>query len=449
MDKIFFIGIGGVGMSKLALLYRDIGFKVEGSDAVDSYNARSLAEKGIPVFIGQRALHINKSIDTVIYSSAIKENNAELRKAAELHIKLLKRGEALAEVVNNYKTIVVSGTHGKTTTVSLIGHILKQCGKNVNVYVGGRDSEFDNFKKEANYFVIESDESDGSFLLFDPDMLIITNIDKDHLNHYGNSFENLKQAFLELSGKSKIRIVSMDDLSALNVGLHFPSDTYYYSNGKCKANICSRNISYGNDGVNFDILFNGKAFSVFLPMFGEKNVSNALAALLVATAVGIRLENAIESLRSFSPPARRMELKGNKKGITVIDDHADHPTEVAATLTALKAHFPGKRIIAVYQPHRYSRAFALGKDIAFPFYLPDITIVMELYAAFEKPIPGINGKVISDWIKEINPSKEVYYAPRKDDVIKIFKHILKKDDLIVLLGPGDIEELSSCMLDYL
>ena len=444
MDKVLFTGIGGVGMSKLALLYNDMGFKVIGSDIRHSKRIEALEKRGITVHIGHSKEHIDRNIQQLVYSSAVKEDNVELLEAKKYGISILKRGEALAKIVNQYKTIVVSGTHGKTTTTSLIGHILKHCGVEANVYVGGDDKEFDNFKKSAKYFVIESDESDGSFLLFDPDILVLTNIDKDHLNYYGGSFENLKKAFASLVAKSRMCVTSADDPNASDVSLHSLHRTF--STNSEKADLYARNIKYERNGTYFDAVGTSSAFKVFLPMFGDKNVSNSLAALLAVLPVGVDMEKASAALKDFSPPARRMEFKGEKDGVIVFDDHADHPTEVLATLSALKKHFPEKRLIAVYQPHRYSRIKALGREVSSPFWLADVVIVTEIYPAFENPIPGVNGRKVFDWVKESNPKKEVFFAPVKDDALAILKQILKKGDLVVLLGPGDVSELSSFLL---
>ncbi len=450
MSKIFFVGIGGTGMNKLALLLKDFGNEIFGSDIKSSRETEKLQNEGINIYIGHNKNHINKNIDIVIYSSAIPSSNEELMQAKKLGITIKKRGEALAEITKKFKTIVVSGTHGKTTTTSLIGHILKENGKKTNVYIGGEEEKFDSFNKTAELFVIESDESDRSFLLFEPKILVTTNIDNDHLGAYQNSFENLKQAFKTLQDKSEKNVICRDDKNAFSVAGISDTNTFFYSIKNKKAHIFATNIKYSASGTEFDLFYLRKFIGKgFIPSYGDKNVLNALAAISVAHLSGIRIKDALTSLESFSMPNRRMKIRGEIKGITVIDDHADHPTEIESTLTAIKKHFPDKRIIAVFQPHRYSRVNTLKQNIAKPFHYADIILSTDIYPAFETPIKGINGDVINKWIKEKNKEKEVYYGKQLKDVAQILRKILKRNDLIVLLGPGDIENFSPCLIKLL
>ena len=450
MSKIFFVGIGGAGMNKLALLLKDFGDEIFGSDIKNSKETEKLQNKGINIYIGHNKNHINKSIDLVIYSSAIPSSNEELIQAKKIGITVKKRGEALAEITKKFKTIVVSGTHGKTTTTAFIGYILKENGKKTNVYIGGEEEEFDSFDKTAELFVIESDESDRSFLFFEPKILVITNIDKDHLGAYQNSFKNLKQAFKTLQNKSEKKVICRDDKNAFSIANLSDTNTFFYSIKNKKANIFATNIKYSASGTEFDLFYLRKFIERgFIPSYGDKNVLNALAAISVAHLSGIKIKDTLISLESFSMPNRRMKIRGEIKGITVIDDHADHPTEIESTLNAIKKHFPSKRIIAVFQPHRYSRVNALKQNIAKPFHYADIIISTDIYPAFEAPIKGINGSVINKWIKEKNEEKEVYYGKQLEDVTQILRKILKRNDLIVLLGPGDIENFSHSLIRFL
>ncbi len=438
MDKIFLVGIGGAGMSRLALLFKGSGYEVLGSDIRESEYTEILKLNNIKVFIGHSEAHIDKSISLLVYSSAVKETNPEVSKAKKLGIKVLKRGEALASVVNKFNNIIISGTHGKTTTTSIIGHILKKQGYRVNVYVGGRDNEFDEFYSNPDFFVVESDESDGSFLFFNPRYLVITNIDKDHLNHYDGSFEKLKNAFSILVEKSNRAVVCGLDKNAIDVVRNSKNKTLFYGVSNFKA----ENIEYLLNGTKFDLVYdNGKKMKVFSPLFGDKNVLNVLASLLVLREAGIPIETSVKHLRSFVPPSRRMEIKKNGDFI-LVDDHADHPTEIEATLSALRKHFPGKRLIAVFQPHRYSRMKLLGKKVAEPFSFADEVVVTEIFPAFEKPIENITGKGIANYVKEKYPDKNVYFTSSNFDAAKRVNSILKKGDMVVLLGPGDIGELS-------
>jgi UDP-N-acetylmuramate--alanine ligase len=448
MKKAFFIGIGGAGMSKLALLFKSFGYEVSGSDIRNSSTISNLQNKGIRVFIGHDESHITSDLDLVVFSSAVKTNNPEYRRAVSLAIPIMKRGEALAKIVNNYKSVVVSGTHGKTTTTSLIGHIFKNIFDRVNVYVGGEDAEFDTFVKKPEYFVVESDESDGSFLYLKSNFFVITNIDKDHLTYYDGSFRKLQDAFRKVAKRANHVVYCADDENALAVGKTF-SNSWPYGI-KNDANMYARDIEYLAQGIKFVAIFkdssgNEKA-EINVPLFGEKNVLNVLAALLVSKLSGIDLKKSADALKNFVPPHRRMEIKHLKNNIILIDDHADHPTEVGATLSAVKKHFPTQRIIAVFQPHRYSRVATLGEEIGKPFFNADIILSMEIYPAFEKQIPGINGALVYKWVKSYNQNKKVYFAKTEKDVINTLLNIMKDDDVVVLLGPGNISELAGKLL---
>ncbi len=444
MGKVFFIGIGGAGMSKLALMFRSFGGEVYGSDIETSTVTEMLKSEGIVVYQGHSASHITKEFNLVVYSSAIKSDNVELKKALSLGIDVLKRGEALAKIANRYKNIVVSGTHGKTTTTSLIGHIFKSVFGTVNVYVGGTDSEFETFYKSSPYFIVESDESDGSFLYLVADTLVITNIDKDHLKNYGNSMDSLKKAFFKVAQKANCVIYCADDANATEVGVQFNSSLSYGIKNK-NATIQAYDIQYLNEGLKFKVHLSGEKISddnVFVPLYGDKNILNVLAAMLVAKLYGVGINQSVNILRNFKPPHRRMELYRLSSGAMLVDDHADHPTEVSATLSAVRTHFPDKRVIVVFQPHRYSRVALLRELIATPFADADKIIVMDIYPAFEKKIPGIDGNLVYNWIKSYNHSKDVYFEKNEKGVINTLLKIVRSGDVVVLLGPGSIGKLA-------
>jgi len=451
MGKVFFIGIGGEGMNKLALLLRDFEDDVSGSDIRESIETRKLRNYGIKVFIGHNKSHISKDINYVIYSSAISPLNEELVQAKKLGIKTEKRGEALARVVKRFKNIVVAGTHGKTTTTAMIGHILKSSGKSVNAYIGAEDEEFNEFDKNADLFVLEADESDRTFLLLAPDILVVTNIGMDHLNAYNNNFENLKKAFRTLYNNSKVRVVCKDDRNAFSIANHYSDkNTFFYSIRDERTAIFAKNFEYLPEGITFDFYFEGTFIKRgFVPAYGEKNVSDALSAITVAHLMGVSFERSIDALKTFTMPHRRIEIKGEINGVTVIDDHADDNVEAEVVLKAVRKHFPNRRIIAVFQPHRYSRVNMLREKLGKPFYLADIIITTDIYPAFEKPIEGINGELVNSWVKEQNKEKDVFYAPRLVDALKILEKILKRNDLVVLLGSGDVWSISPYLLNFL
>lgn len=450
MGKVFLIGIGGEGMSKLALLLKDFGDDVSGSDVKESVETRKLRSYGIRVFIGHDKNHIAEDTNYVIYSSAISSLNEELAWARKLGIKTDRRGEALAKIVEGFKNIAVAGTHGKTTTTAMIGHILKSIGRTVNAYVGAENEEFNRFNKNADLFVLEADESDRTFLMLAPDVLVVTSIGMDHLNAYDNNFENLKNAFRTLYNNSKTRIICKDDKNAFSIADSFDENTFFYSIRDERTVIFGKNFEYLSKGIAFDFYFKDTFIKRgFIPAYGEKNVSDALAAITVAHTIGVPFERSIDALKTFIIPHRRIEIKGEINGITIIDDHADDNVETEVALKAVRKHFPNRRIIAVFQPHRYSRVNMLRERLGKPFYLADVIITTDIYPAFEKPIEGINGKLVNSWVKRQNKEKEVFYAPKLADVLKILEKILKRDDLVVLLGSGDVWSISPHLLNFL
>ena len=438
MDKVFLFGIGGTGMSKLALLLKDFGYEVYGLDIEENENVKNLRKAGIRIDIGEKLDCIDGAFKFIVYSSAISEENRNFIKAKYIGVKAERRGETLARITKGFTTVVVAGSHGKTTTTSMIGHILSKDLK-VNVYVGGETVEFNSFNKDAKFFVIESDESDGTFLYFNPFVLVITNIDRDHLNYYGQDFNNLKNAFLKLVEKSKYKVVSMDDENAYSVVKSEKNNIIYYSLKNEKADMFGFNLRFLESGTKFDLRYKGNTYeNIFLPAFGEQNVLNAMASLIASDISGINIKEGIESISTFNLPKRRMQKKWEVNGIMLIDDHADHPTEVEATLSALRKHFGKRRIVAVFQPHRYTRVSMLKEDIVKPFYLADMIVLTDIFPAFEKPIEGVSGEKIYEWLRILNPEKEIVFVKDKRKIPFYLKEKLVYGDLVVLLGPGDI-----------
>lgn len=447
MNRVFMIGINGSGMSKLALILKDMGYSVSGFDVKESETAEELRKYGIAVHTDNN-FSLDNNFDLVVVSSAIREEDPILKKAKSLGLPVQKRGELLASISRRFKSIVVSGTHGKTTTTSMIGHILSNLST-ANVYFGGKSNERIDFSIDKEFFVIESDESDKTFLLFNPKILVITNIDRDHLTSYNNDFEQLKNSFKDIAERSSIKVVSMDDENAFAMTKNL-KDTYFYSLRNKEAHAYSENISYLENGVEFDLYLMGNyLLKVNLPVFGDKSILNSLSSILVTNLLGFPIGEIIRTLQSYRMPERRLETKGEVSGITLIDDHADHPTEVFATLSALRSHFPARRIISIFEPHRFTRINALKEEIAVPFSLADVVISTEIYPAFEEAIEGINGEKVHDWIKAYNPKKSVYYISNKDDIPAFVADIAKPGDIIVLLGPGEIGSISSAILSKL
>jgi len=471
MKRVFLIGIGGAGMSSLAFLAKDLGYQVSGSDIKDSDNVKKLQQKGIKVFLGHREKNIIKiKPDLVVYSSAIKNDNPE-RKWAKNHRILIKHRFAfLAQLISPFKTIAVSGTHGKTTTASMIGFLLQEAKKPVYVYLGGENICLKEKKiTPQSWVVLETDESDKSFLLFDPDISLVTNIDQDHLSNYHYSFKELKQSFKKFikgKGKRKVDILCADDENLMIVSRSLQGDSSLSLRGarlrrqaKRRSNLAlfltyglspnadlrAQNLSFFASGIKANLVFKGKSIGQLqVPFLSEQNLLNSLGAMLAAKQVGVSFQQSIKILKRFKLPKRRSEIIGEKKRILVIDDHADHPTEVKTTLASLKVL--KRRIIAVYEPHRYTRMKMLGDKVGQAFDDADVIISLDICPAFEKPIKAITGKKVNQWIKKYNPQKKVFYVKNLDDVPKLLKKIIQPKDLIITLGPGTIKDLAQKIL---
>jgi len=446
MEKVFLIGIGGAGMSSLAFLAKNLGFEVSGSDIEDSDTVKKLQKKGIKVFIG----HLEKNVslikpDIVVYSSAIKKDNPELKWAKNHKLIVKHRSEFLAPLISPFKTIAIAGTHGKTATASMVGFLLQQAKKTTYVYLGGENICLKETKiTPQSLVVLETDESDGSFLLFDPTISIVTNIDKDHLSNYHYNFRELKNAFKTfIQGKDKIKvnILCLDDDNLQSVARRIKARKTLTYGLKNKADLMALDIRHSSSGTEAKLIFKRKNQGILkLPVFSEQNLLNSLGAMLAAKEIGISFKQSIKILKKFQLPKRRSEIIGEKKSILVIDDYAHHPTEIKATLASLK--ILKRRIIAVYEPHRYTRMKILGDKVGQAFDDADVIISLDICPAFEKPIKGITGKKINEWIKKYNHKKKVFYVRRLEDIPKFIKKIIQPNDLIVTLGPGTIKGLA-------
>jgi UDP-N-acetylmuramate--alanine ligase len=367
-------------------------------------------------------------------------------KWAKKHKILLKhRFEFLAQLISPFKTIAVAGTHGKTTTTSMVGFLLQQAKRQTYVYLGGENICLKETKiTPQSLIVLETDESDGSFLLFDPDISIVTNIDKDHLSNYHYNFRELKNAFktfIKGGKKRKLNILCADDDNLQSVARRIKARKTLTYGLKNKADLMALDIKHSSSGLEAKLIFKRKNQGILkLPVFSEQNLLNSLGAMLAAKEIGISFKQSRNILKKFQLPKRRSEIIGEKNKILVIDDYAHHPTEIKATLASLKVL--KRRIIVVYEPHRYTRMKMLGDKVGKAFEDVDIIISVDICPAFEKPIKGITGKKVNEWIKKHNPKKKIFYVKHLEDVFKRLKKIIQPNDLIVTLGPGTIKGLA-------
>ena len=443
--NIYLVGIGGIGMSGLALLLKDRGFEVKGSDRKESANVKMLKAQGVEVFIGHRKEQVGVDTDILGYSSAIGEENPEILQARKRGINIFKRAELLAELCKGRKTIAISGSHGKTTTTSLLGYLLTALDYKPAVFVGGLPL---NYSQGAwwgdDYFVIEADESDGSFLEFSPWVSIITNIDCEHLDYYGD-MEELKKSFLEFARNTRGKVIGWGDQPYLAEVI---SKVGGISFGWEKENLL-RGVNFKFDGEFscFDLHIKGNfAAEIKTPLIGKHNCLNTLAALAFFYYLGEDLEKVKQSLLDFKGTRRRFEAKGKIKGVTFIDDYAHHPTEIKAVLSAVRFLNP-KRLFIIFQPHRFSRVSSLKADFARCFSGGDRLVITDIYAASEENTFGVSAQgLVEEVSKDLSVKAE--YIPKNKLIAAILSR-LKEGDLVLGLGAGDInimmEEIRKCL----
>lgn len=435
-----FIGIGGIGMAALANLILDQGHSVSGSDVSGNQLIVKLIDRGANISIGHHADNV-QSADLVIYSSAIKEHNVEFSQAKKLNKIILKRAQLLAQLSQNYDVIAVSGAHGKTTTTSMIAHMLTEEGLNPSTAVGGVMNNMTNLAQfgSGKQFVIEVDESDGSFLYFKQKIGIITNIDREHLDHY-KDFETLKKAFCQF-----IENIDNDGLLIFNIDDELLSSLVANSNVEkisfginTNGDLFAKDIVYLKFNTVFTLFYSNQQYNVNLQVPGSHNIYNALACIAVGLKLGIPIENAIQSLSTFSGVRRRFQIKADIDDILIIDDYAHHPTEIASVIKAAR-NFKQK-LTVVFQPHRYSRLKDLYSEFVRCFEGVDKLYITQVYSAGESPIAGINEHVLVDAVSAFNQSNVEFIE--RDDITRKIMSELSKGDLVLFLGAGDIIKYS-------
>jgi UDP-N-acetylmuramate--alanine ligase len=442
--RIHLIGIGGVGMSALAGILAERGFSVSGSDSREGACLDRLRELGVDVTIGQRE-HGAAEADVVVRSSAIKEDNPELRGARARELPVFHRSDLLAALLEGQRKVAVSGTHGKTTMTAMLATILLGCGRDPTAIVGG-----DARNLEGNYHlggeplaVFEACESDGSFLRYGPCSEIISCIEADHLDVHGD-FETVCDVFRRF-----IALVPADGFLAYGTASDVLADAAQKAAGKRVpfglnggAAVSAEAVSAREFGVSFRLLVEGgPGPEVALRVPGEHNVLNALGALSAAREVGVAVEDAAEALSEYRGVARRFELVGRLGEALVVDDYAHHPTEIAATLATARNGW-GRRIIAIFQPHLYSRTRDFLQGFASALAEADVIVINEIYGAREEPIEGVSAAQIADAVRALAPGKHVQYVPDRAEIADLVRDLAQPGDLILTLGAGDITEVA-------
>lgn len=446
-SRVHFVGIGGAGMSAIAKVLLERGVWVSGSDLKSSRAVTVLAAMGAEVHLGHDASHLGEA-DLVVVSAAIPATNPELAAAREAGTRVMGRGEALAALLEPHRSLIVAGTHGKTTTTSMIVSILRSAGLDPTFLVGGglNDSGTNARSGSGDLAVAESDESDGSFLLLHPHIAVVTNIEMDHVDHWG-SLDELNHAFgsfmASTSETGMVVTPAGGEIEAMARATG-RSVLTFGSGGDVRA----EEVETSDRATIFSLVGPAGAHQVRLHALGEHNVSNALAASTAALAAGLDIDAVATGLAGFRGVERRFEIKGTAAGITVVDDYAHHPTEVKATLAAAQQG-PWDRVIAVFQPHRYSRTSALYDEFGDSFELADRIVVTDVYGAGEEAVPGVSGKLISDSACSHVPGRGIAYLPHRSDVVAYLRATTRAGDLVLTLGAGDVTSLGEELLQHL
>jgi len=438
--KVHMIGIGGIGMSGIAEVLLNLKYEVSGSDIKRSKITERLETLGARIFYTHDPKNV-EGADVIVISSAIKPDNPEILKARELRIPVIPRTEMLSELMRMKFSIAVSGSHGKTTTTSLIGEILAAAGMDPTLVIGGRlKSTGTNARLgSGKYFVAEVDESDGTFRIISPVIAVVTSIDKEHLDTY-KTLKSLKLAFLHFLNAVpfwSFSIACIDDKGVRSIIPRVKRRLLTYGMRR-DADFRASKVKSSSKGSSFKVTYRGKEMgNFFIPLLGVHNVVNALAAICVAEELGIPMQDVKMALENFSGIERRLEFKGVKDGVYYYDDYGHHPTEIIKTLSAVTRHLKTHKLHVIFQPHRFTRTSVLMEEFARAFSQADTLIVMDIYPAGESPIEGVNSEVLVNRIKE-HGHPSVYYVSDFEGIKEIISRVAKEGDIVLTLGAGDV-----------
>lgn len=436
------VGIGGIGMSGMAEILLLRGFKVSGSDGALSETTERLEKLGATIYKGHRAENI-EGADVVVYTSAVRaEDNVETRAALEKKIPVIKRSEMLSELMRMKYGIAIAGTHGKTTTTTMTGLVVQSGTFDPTIVVGGRVHSFDKTNAvvgKGDIFIVEADEYDRTFLKLSPSITVITNIDIEHLDIYRDE-DDIKEAFIEFANKIPfygVAIVCLDDSNVRSIIPRIKKRILTYGLTP-QATLRATRIENTAMTTTFTAVFGNKVLgTVTLNAPGEHNVKNALAAIGVGLELGMDFEHIRQGIGRFSGVFRRFQIKYESADLMVVDDYAHHPTEVKATLQAARTGWPDRRIVAVFQPHLYSRTQQLHEEFGMSFFDADLLVVTDVYPSRELPIEGVNGNLIATDASSFG-HKAVHYVEKTSDLPMRLKEIVLPGDIVITMGAGDI-----------
>ncbi|QRK04147.1 UDP-N-acetylmuramate--L-alanine ligase [Archangium violaceum] len=448
--QVHFVGIGGIGMSGIAEVLLNQGYRVSGSDLKASDITRRLQKLGATIFEGHRAENLVQA-DVVVISSAVRKDNPEVVTARQRKIPVIPRAEMLAELMRLKYAVAVAGSHGKTTTTSMVATVLSAAGLDPTAVVGGKVNVLDSNAKlgKSELMVVEADESDGSFLHLHPSISVVTNIDPEHMDHYG-TLDNLKEAFTAFCNRVPfygLNVLCLDNpnVQSLLPGLEKRFVTYGSSH---MADYRLEGVRLEGFTTRFEAFRRDEPLGEFrVRMVGAHNALNALAVIAVAEEMDIPLDVVRSALSEFGGVQRRFTVRGEVAGVTVVDDYGHHPTEVQATLAGARRAF-GKRLVVAFQPHRYTRTHDLLKEFATSFNDADLVFITSVYAAGEEPIPGATGDALVDAVRA-HGHRDVTFVEKRTDIARTLLPRLREGDIVVTLGAGDITQVGPELVELL
>ena len=448
ISKIHMVGIGGAGMSGIAEVLLNLGYQVTGSDQAQNEAIERLVTLGATIYQEHRPENVGDA-EVVVKSTAIGPENSEVQKAFETGIPVIPRAEMLAELMRLKTGIAVAGTHGKTTTTSLLGTVFKEAGMDPTVIIGGRLNSYGSnaLMGQGDYLIAEADESDGSFLCLLPIMSIVTNIDADHLDYYSD-LQAIEDTFVEFLNKIPfygVNVVCGDDSKLKRLQSRIKRSVFTY--GFNPDNDLQAQIIDSGMKTEFRVFYSGLPWAdIEISLPGTHNVLNTLAVIGLCLQVGMSKEEILKGLDSFGGVSRRLEFKGKASGVPVIDDYGHHPRELEVTIKTVKEMYPGKRVFVVFQPHRFSRTQSLFGEFCRAFNEADEILITDVYPAGEDPIPGVNGFNLSQGIKQVSKVSTCYCSDL-ENCLQVLKQKLAPGDVLLTLGAGNVYKLGESYIN--
>ncbi len=452
IEKIHFVGIGGIGMSGIAEVLLNLGYKVSGSDLRESDTTERLRGLGGEISIGHAAENLT-NVDVVVTSTAVQCDNPEVIEAKRRMVPVIPRAEMLAELMRMKYGIAIAGTHGKTTTTSMVATVLTHAGIDPTIVIGGKLNTLGSNAKlgKGDFLVAEADESDGSFLKLSPSIAVVTNIDADHLDYYSGGLEEIKDTFVEFINKIPFYGLAILCLEDRNIAECIPRIrkrfmTYGLSS---QADLRATHVKLDGFQTTFTAHYKGyRLGDISFRMPGAHNVLNALACTAVALELDVPFDKIQEGFSQFGGVGRRFTVKGEKNGIMVVDDYGHHPAEIRATLAAARNGWPERRLVVAFQPHRYSRTKELFNEFVTCFYDADVLVLTDIYAASEQPIPGVSAERLADEIRR-HGQRDVSYVADRTELPDHLAGMVKEGDIVITLGAGNIWQAGEALVEKL